>query len=582
MSDRIAALPMSDRPQIERGPIFRLDTGAATMWTLILASALVVLPPFFYLLKSSVTVPLPGARSEIGLGNYARVIDISGFDLWGTTVAFAIGTSVLAISLGASIAWLVARTNVAFRQAAFVGAFLSLSAPVIVKGIGWILLLGPNNGLINNWLRAAFGIAGAPIELFSLSGMILVEGLLWAPIAFLLILPPLAAMDPALEEAAAMCGAQRWRIFWTVTLPLARPSLLAVLILSFVRALESFEVPLLIGIPGGVVTVTTALYESIHSGFIPRYGEASAYAVLLVIAVSLPLMAYYRATRQSGAFATVTAKGFRPARIDLGAWKYPCALWVLIIPLSLAVPLLVMGWASLLPFYADPSLADLARMTLANYRAMWTRDDILSGIANSLIVGVGSAGIVALASLVMSWIVARRREAVRWAIDAIASLPLVFPGLVLGVAILVEFLDLRIVPVYGTVFILIFAFVVKFMPYGMRFCYSGILSINRDLEDCGQVCGGGLLAVLRRVVLPLASPAVAATAIYVFMTAIRDLSLAILLSGPNNAIVSVVILDLWNNGEVPQLAALSVLIAAGATALGLAFMALSVRHRFGA
>src|SRR6516165_10038341 len=331
-----AALPMTDRPHIERRPMFRLDPGAAMMWALIAASALVVLPPFFYLLKSSVTVPLPGAggRSEVGLGNYARVMAISGFDLWGTTIAFAVGTSVLAIFLGASIAWLVARTNVAFRQAAFVGAFLSLSAPVIVKGIGWILLLGPNNGLFNNWLHSAFGIAGTPIELFSVGGMILVEGLLWAPIAFLLILPPLSAMDPALEEAAAMCGAQRWRIFWSITLPLARPSLLAVLILSFVRALESFEVPLLIGIPGGVVTVTTALYQSIHAGFIPRYGEASAYAVLLVAAVSLPLVAYYRATRQSGAFATVTAKGFRASRIDLGAWKYFCALWVLIIPLA--------------------------------------------------------------------------------------------------------------------------------------------------------------------------------------------------------------------------------------------------------
>src|SRR5580700_8803605 len=367
MSDRIAVLPMN-RPHVER--LFRLDPGAATMWALIAASALVVLPPFFYLLKSSVTVPLPGARSEVGLGNYARVMAISGFDLWGTTIVFAVGTSVLAIFLGASIAWLVARTNVAFRQAAFVGAFLSLSAPVIVKGIGWILLLGPNNGLFNNWLRAAFGIAGTPIELFSVGGMILIEGLLWAPIAFLLILPPLAAMDPALEEAAAMCGAQRWRIFWSITLPLARPSLLAILILSFVRALESFEVPLLIGIPGSVVTVTTALYQSIHAGFIPRYGEASAYAVLLVLAVSVPLFFYYRATRAGAKFATITGKGFRPSRIDLGAWRYFCALWVLIIPLALCAPLLLMLWASLLPIYTTPSPGDLTRMSLANYAAV--------------------------------------------------------------------------------------------------------------------------------------------------------------------------------------------------------------------
>src|SRR5260370_39125601 len=130
-----------------------------------------------------------------------------------------------------------------------------------------------------------------------------------------------------------MSGARRWRTLLKVTLPLARPSILAVLLLSLIRARESFEVPLLIGIPGGASTVTTALYQTIHSGFIPRYGEASAYAVLLVIAVALPLSWYYRATREGAKFATVTGKGYRPARIDLGPWKYPCALWVLIIPM---------------------------------------------------------------------------------------------------------------------------------------------------------------------------------------------------------------------------------------------------------
>jgi iron(III) transport system permease protein len=168
MSDRIA-VPMAEPASAHRRRFFHLDTGAALMWALLAAGCLVILPPFFYLIKSSVTVPLPGSRTAIGLGNYARVIDISGFDLWGVTIAFAAGTSLVAIFLGASIAWLVARTNVAFRQAAFVGAFISLSAPLIVKGIGWILLLGPNNGLVNNWLRACLGIEGTPIELFSLT-----------------------------------------------------------------------------------------------------------------------------------------------------------------------------------------------------------------------------------------------------------------------------------------------------------------------------------------------------------------------------------------------------------------------------
>jgi iron(III) transport system permease protein len=578
MSNETKSVPIAPSAGRLRG-LFRVDAGAASMWCLLIACSAVVLPPFVYLIRTSVTVPRSGLPSSVGLDNYARVIEIAGWDLWGVTIAFAIGASLLAVLLGASTAWLVARTNVPFRQAVFVGAFLSLATPVIVKSIGWILLLGPNNGLINNVLRESLGMAGTPIELFSLGGMIFVEGLLFTPIAFLLTLPTLSAMDPALEEAAAMSGARWPRTLVKVTLPLARPSLLAVLLLSLIRALESFEVPLLVGIPGGVQTVTTALYQTVHSGFVPRYGEASAYAVLLVIAVALPLFWYYRATREGAKFATVTGRGFRPARIDLGPWKYPCALWALIIPVSLAAPLLIMLWASFLPLYSGPSPDDLARITFANYREVWARDDILAGITNSLVVGIGSACAVAAAGLVMGWTVARRREFMRWAIDVVASLPLVFPGIVLGIAVLVEFLDLRFIPIYGTVWILMFAFVVQFLPYGMRFCHSGVLSINRDLEDAAHMSGAGHFAMLRRIVLPLASPAVVATWIYVFMHAVRDLSVAILLSGPGNGIISIVILDLWNNGEVPQLAALSVLVAAGAAILGLAFMKLTARHR---
>ena len=562
-------------------PAFAGMTGeSGTLWVLIFLSALVVLPPFFYLIQSSVVVPLPGLRTAIGLDNYRHLIEINGWQLWGTTLAFAVGSALVAIGLGLPSAWLIHRTNVPFRRTVLVGAFLSLAAPLIVKGIGWILLLGPNNGLINVWLRSAFGLQEAPFDLFSLSGMILIEGLLWTPVALLLALPPLSAMDPTLEEAAAMCGASRWRTLLRVTLPLARPAILAVLLLAFIRALEAFEVPLLIGIPGGVATVTTALYQSIHAGFVPRYGEASAYAVLLTAVVALPLALYYRATRESAKFATVTGKGFRPARIELGAWKIPCALWVLIVPLTLCAPLLPMLWASLLPTYTSPTLDDLAHMSFANYTAVVGRADTIAGLWNSLLVGTGSATAVAAATLLMSWMVARQRHVLRWFLDGIVSLPLVFPGIVLGIAVLVQFLNLRFIPIYGTLWIVAFALGLKFLPYGMRFCYSSLLAIDVQLEESARLCGAGTLKVLRAIVLPLAMPAVLATLIYVFMNAIRDLSTAVLLTGANNAIASVVILDLWNNGEVPQLAALSILIVIGATVLGVLFMQLATRHNY--
>ena len=253
-----------------------------------------------------------------------------------------------------------------------------------------------------------------------------------------------------------------------------------------------------------------------------------------MIAITIPLALYYRATRAAEKFATVTGKGFRPGRVALGAWRWPCALFVLVVPLSLVAPLSIMLWASFTPTYVGASSADLATMSLANYAALFGRADVVNGASNSLFIGFASAAIVALGTFALSTIVVRGRSRARFLIDAISSAPLVFPGIVLGFAVLQQFLAVRWLPIYGTHWILVFAFVIKFMPYGMRFSHTGLLSLSRELEESGRMAGAGWLAVLRRIALPLAAPAVAATAIYVFMSSVRDLSSIILLAGPRN------------------------------------------------
>jgi iron(III) transport system permease protein len=274
---------------------------------------------------------------------------------------------------------LVARTDAPFRRIVTATAFLSLAVPVIIKSIGWIMLLGPNSGLVNVLLRLMVGGDEGPVQLYSLGGMIFVEGMLWMPVVFLLTLPVLGAIDPSLEEAAATSGADLRHTFQRVTLPLMRPSIFAVFLLAFIRALESFEVPLLIGAPGDLQTLTTAIYQSMHTGFLPKYGEASAFAVLLLGLVVVPLTYYYRLTKQADRFATITGKGFRPRRLKLGRWRMPLGLWLLIIPLSLAAPVLIMIWASLLPVYKPPQFSDFAQLSFANYRAVWGRGDTLAG-----------------------------------------------------------------------------------------------------------------------------------------------------------------------------------------------------------
>jgi iron(III) transport system permease protein len=197
---------------------------------------------------------------------------------------------------------------------------------------------------------------------------------------------------------------------------------------------------------------------------------------------------------------------------------------------------------------------------------------------NGAIVASISACVVAVYTFTCAWLVVRRRETYKWTLDFIGSLPLVLPGIVLGIAVLIEFLHIRWIPIYGTIWIMVFAFLIRYLPYGLRFCYAGIVSVHHELEESARTSGARTFTMLWRIVLPLTLPAVAAIWIYVFLNSIRDLSLPVLLAGPQNQLIAIVILELWENGEVPELGALSVLLAVTVTILGYVFMRLSQRY----
>jgi iron(III) transport system permease protein len=554
------------------------DAGVAGLWLMLGLAALVILPPVVILFVTSVSIETDTLETTFGFDNFASVGDIAGLHVWVNTVRFAAGSAVIALAGGFSYAWLCARTNARFRQVAQVSAFLSLSVPIIVKGIGWILLLGPNKGVFNEWLRALFGLTGTPIELFSLTGMTCIEGVFWIPVVFLLAMPILGAVNPAFEEAAVMAGASTLQILRRITLPLATPGILALLLLTFIRTLESFDVPLLIGVPGDSRTVTTEIYEAMHNGFVPHYGEASAFAVLLVGLLILPLYAYHRITRDADRFATIGGKAFRYRRYDLGAWRWPAGVYLLLMPASLLAPLAILFWSSFLPIYEPPQLSDVTRMSWRNYVTIFHLPLTVDGMWTSAIVATLSATCLAAFTFVMAWMIVRRREPVRYLLDGIGSLPLILPGIVLAIAVQEEFLAVSFIPIYGTIWLIVVGFVVRFSPYGLRACHAGVTAIHRELEESAAVSGAPVRTILRRIVVPLALPALAAIWIYVFLNSIRDLSLPILLAGPKTRMIAVVILDRWQNGEVPQLAALSVILAIAATALGWLLMRLSQRY----
>jgi iron(III) transport system permease protein len=569
----------------QRAPLWlraRLDSLllASLVGVLLLTLAWLVLPPLFFIVQTSFSTARGPDLGVFTLENYRAVLGslAAGQRIIPNTLVFAVGSAGLAIILGTALAWLAERTNSPFRSFAYLAAFVSFAMPGVVKVIAWILLLGPKAGFVNVWLMGLFNLQEPPLNIFSMAGMIFLEGLLWMPVVFLLLATPFRSMDPALEDAAATSGAGFWMTFRRVTLPLATPSTLAVLFLTLVRSLEAFEIPALVGVPAGVDILSAQIYLEVRKGAFPRYGEAGAYAAVLLVLVCVALYPYYRLTLNSRKFATVTGKGFLPRVLDLGRWRYLGGALLLVLPAFELLPLLAIAWTAFMPFPQLPSAEALGRLTLANFPTAFYHSNASASLQNSLIVSAASATAVVLLTLFAGWVVTRASWSGRWILDLLASLPLVFPGVVLGLALLRLYLIVPI-PVYGTVWILVLAYVCALLPYGMRFTYAGLLTIDRELEDSASVSGATFLQTLRRIVFPLLFPALFAAWIYTFLVTMKVLSVALMLYSHGSQVVPVAIWELWNNGAVTELSAFSLVFTCGL--LILAFVLHRVSSTFG-
>lgn len=537
-----------------------------------------VIPPLVFIVYTSF---VPSEDSEIVGLTFQNFLDIfeslAEFKalIWNSLV-FSVGSAAWALVFGTAMAWLAERSNAPFRVVTYVAAFVSFAVPGLIKVIGWILLLGPEAGFIN--LAVNYVTGYMPLfNIFSMSGMILVEGFLWTPIVFLLMATPFRSMDPSLEEAAVVAGSTDWQVFWKVTLPMAMPSLLSVLILTFIRSLEAFEIPALVGLPAGIEVMTTQIYLQLIEGYIPEYGNASAYSVLLIGLVALCLVPYYRVTQHAHRFTTITGKGFQPRRKDLGRWRWLGGLALLGLPALQLLPLVALIWASLTPFLMVPSWEALSTLTLNNYVVAFSDDKILSSIMNNLTISIVSATACVGVAFVTAWLVTRTNIKLRWYLDRLTMVPLVFPGIVMGVAVLQTYLTVPI-PVYGTIWIMVIAFSARYLPYAMRFSHAGLIGIHKELEESATTSGAGWVQVARRIMIPLMMPALFAGWIYIFLITIRELSVALLLYSPGSEVISVVIWELWDNGAVGTLSAFALGISVGTVLLASVFYRLSRRH----
>jgi len=537
----------------------RFDVASVVMIIVSVITAYLVLPPLYSVIQTSLyTTKLTGEIDQFTLRYYEdllRELQIIGPFL--NTFYFAMGSALCATVLGGSIAWLVVRTDSPLRSLGYFTAFASFGTPFILYTIGWLLLLG-KAGPINYWLKVLFDQTGPVINVYSMFGMILIESLLWSPFVFLMLAAAFRSMDPSLEEASAACGARVWQTMRRISLRLMLPAFFSVMLLIFIRTFESFEIPALVGLPGDIRVLTTSIYLDAQK-LPPRYGSAGAFSVLLMVVVAATLYYYFRMTREGDRFHTVTGKGYRPTLISLGRWRYVAGSALVAYSIVLLVlPFLIILWASLLPFYMQPSLEGLAKFTIKNYVTALHFHKLTDAIKNSVLLGLGSASFVMMLTLLASWLLVRTKIRGRWMLDLLTTLPLLFPGIVMGLAILRFYLFVPI-PVYGTLWILLIAFVTRYIPYGIRYTHSGLLQLHKELEEASYVSGASWFGSMRRIILPLITPSFLGGWIFIFLLSAKELSMSVLLVSPQTPVVSVAIFELWENAQVGELAAFGVI-----------------------
>ena len=517
--------------------------------------------PLTFLVWQSFLTPHTAARpAEFTLDNFRTAyFSAETFGLFVNSVIFATGTAVFALVVGTALAWMNERTNTPFKKLFFALSIIPLVIPGILFTVAWMLLASPKIGLLNVALQGLFGTDYVFFNIYTMAGMIWVDGLHYSPIAFLLMTAAFRSMDPSLEESAQMSGASILQIAYRITFKLAWPAVLGSLLILFVRAIESFEVPALLGLPVGIHVYTSAIFQAIHQ-YPSQIGLASSYAITLLVLCCFGIYLQSRLSYQSSRFSTVTGKGFRPRTIDLGRWRwFAASLFVLYFVVIVLLPFLVLVWTSLQKYYSAPSWDALTRLSFDNYRSVLDYPGFWTTVRNSLFLSLTCATVIMLITAVISWVVVRTKIPGRWLLDSLASMPLVFPGIVLGLSIMICYLYIDI-GIYNTIWIMLVAYVTRFLPYGMRYVSTSMMQIHKELEESAAMSGASWSMNFRRIVLPLLKPGLLAGFIYIVIVSIRELSSSILLYSPGNEVVSIMIWELWQNGQYVELSALGVML----------------------
>jgi iron(III) transport system permease protein len=499
--------------------------------------------------------------SGFTLSNYIDLYSMKRtYALMLNTVIFAAGSTLVSTFFATLLAWFIERTEIPCKRWVRTAVIAPMAVPPMLIAMSWVLLGSPKIGFFNLLLKNIFGLKTAPLNIYSFPGMIFIQGITLVPGAFLLLSFAFRNMDPVFEDASAASGRGVFTTLHRIVLPILRPALLAVSILTFMVSMAVFDIPGIIGLPAKIKVLSLQIYLAVMDPEgIADFGTVSALSSVFFVAILLLSYLYYRQTRTASKFATITGREFKPKMMDLGRWRYGALAFVgLYVLFATGFPLAILFWTSLMPYYASFSLERLHVASLNNYRTILDYPRVLMALENTFIVALVTAAAVVFLATLVSWVIVRSKFRARKLLDVLSVLPMSLPHIMLGLGLIYVYLTVKI-GIYGTIWIIVIAYVTSYITYGTRMLNSTMYQIHGELEEVAQVSGASTIRVLRTIIVPLMAPSMFGLWIWVLIGSIRELSAALVLQSYKSLVLSTVLWSIWEHGELPKAATLGVI-----------------------
>jgi iron(III) transport system permease protein len=509
---------------------------------------------------------VPGQPSAYTLKNYAAILtDSYTYRVMWTTLVFSAVTIAVSVPLGFIFAWLVERTDLPHKAVAMSLLSIGILFPTFLKAMGWVFLLHPRIGVINIFAMQLFGLASAPLNIATVPGIGFVQGMTLTPLAYVMISAALRGMNPALVEAASVHGVSKWRTLLRVELPLIWPALFSAMIWMLTVAIAAFDVPGVIGMANNIFTFSTAIYFMINPNEgLPRYGLSGAYGTIMVGLSLILMIPYFIALKQSHKYQIISGKAYQSRPLQLGRlWWLAWGLLGLYFLLAFVLPLVAIFWVSLLPYVQAPSRQALSVISFERYTQIAFDSALLGAALNTVLLMVIVPTMILIVCSAISWIVTRSRLRWRVVLDAIAFLPHPVPNLLFALAIAyLALLISNVIPLYGTLFVLMLVYVVCWISFGTRVLNNSMIQVHRELEEAAQVGGVSTFRILTKVIVPLIKPGLIYTWIWTSLSAYRELTMAVFLASPKSQVLSTYIWGQWHGGGLGDAAAIAIMMIA--------------------